>query len=86
VRVPLSWLAEFTEVAATPAEIGEALTRCGFELASIETVPDQGDGPGDTVLDLEITANRPDCLSIRGMAREVALRSGSPSSRGRDDG
>ncbi|MBP1604834.1 MAG: pheT [Acidobacteria bacterium] len=73
MRVPVSWLAEFTEVAATPAEIGDALTRCGFELASIETVPDQGDGPGDTVLDFEITANRPDCLSIRGMAREVAL-------------
>ena len=27
-------------------------------------------GSGDTVLDLEITPNRPDCLSIMGMARE----------------
>ena len=26
---------------------------------------------GDTVLDLEITPNRPDCLSMQGMAREV---------------
>lgn len=29
-------------------------------------------GKSDTVLDLEITPNRPDCLSICGMAREVA--------------
>lgn len=28
-------------------------------------------GMGDTVLDLEITPNRPDCLSMVGMAREV---------------
>ena len=28
-------------------------------------------GASDTVLDLEITPNRPDCLSLRGMAREV---------------
>jgi phenylalanyl-tRNA synthetase beta chain len=28
-------------------------------------------GSGDTVLDLEITPNRPDCLSVVGMAREV---------------
>lgn len=28
-------------------------------------------GSGDTVLDLEITPNRPDCLSVAGMAREV---------------
>lgn len=28
-------------------------------------------GMSDTVIDLEITPNRPDCLSMRGMAREV---------------
>lgn len=28
-------------------------------------------GAGDTVLDLEITPNRPDCLSVAGFAREV---------------
>ena len=39
----------------------------GFEVASIEPV-----GQGDAVIDLEITANRPDCLSVLGLAREVA--------------
>ena len=33
-------------------------------------------GKSDTVLDLEITPNRPDCLSIRGLAREFAAMNG----------
>lgn len=33
-------------------------------------------GQGDTVLDLEITFNRPDCLSHFGIAREIAAKSG----------
>jgi phenylalanyl-tRNA synthetase beta chain len=33
---------------------------------------------GDTVLDIDITANRPDCLSVVGIAREVAALSGQP--------
>jgi len=31
---------------------------------------------GDTILDLEVTPNRPDCLSIIGLAREVAALTG----------
>ncbi len=31
---------------------------------------------GDTILDLEVTPNRPDCLSIIGIAREVAALTG----------
>jgi phenylalanyl-tRNA synthetase beta chain len=33
-------------------------------------------GPPETVLDLEITPNRPDCLSMMGVARELAALSG----------
>jgi phenylalanyl-tRNA synthetase beta chain len=35
-----------------------------------------GDYLGDTVLDLDVTPNRPDCLSVVGIAREVAALSG----------
>ena len=40
--------------------------------------PSGGDGGrgGDVVLDFEITANRPDCMSVMGMAREVATAYG----------
>ncbi len=33
--------------------------------------------PGDTVLDLEITPNRPDLLSVTGIAREIAALTGA---------
>lgn len=33
-------------------------------------------GKSDIVLDLEITPNRPDCLSIRGLSREIAAMNG----------
>ena len=32
----------------------------------------------DQVLEVEVTPNRPDCLSIRGMAREIAAVTGAP--------
>lgn len=35
-------------------------------------------GPPETVLELEITPNRPDCLCMIGIAREVAALSGKP--------
>ncbi len=34
--------------------------------------------PGDTVLDLEITPNRPDLLSVAGIAREIGTLTGKP--------
>ncbi len=36
-------------------------------------------GLANTVLDLEITPNRPDCLSVAGVAREVGALTGKPS-------
>jgi phenylalanyl-tRNA synthetase beta chain len=50
----------------------------GFAVESIEAGPD---GP---VIDFEVTANRPDCMSIVGMAREVAAACALPLGTGRD--
>lgn len=36
-----------------------------------------GDYLGDTILDLDITPNRPDCLSVIGIAREIASLTGT---------
>jgi phenylalanyl-tRNA synthetase beta chain len=68
MKILLSWLREFVDVTAPPAELGHTLSMRGFELASIEEAP----GTSDAVLDFEITANRPDCLSVLGLARETA--------------
>ena len=74
MKVPVSWLRDFVDVSASPEELGEMLTSRGFELSSIEraNIVPLGSDPGtDAVLDFEVTANRPDALSIIGFAREV---------------
>jgi phenylalanyl-tRNA synthetase beta chain len=66
VKIVVSWLCDFVEVPAPPEELGRRLSMVGFELASVEK------RTGDAVLDFEITANRPDALSVLGLAREAA--------------
>ena len=63
----VSWLRDFVDVTASAEEIAETLGLRGFEVAAIEPLDDD-----DAVIDFEVTANRPDCLSVLGLAREVA--------------
>jgi phenylalanyl-tRNA synthetase beta chain len=74
MRLVVSWLRDFVEIKASPEEIAETLGLRGFEVASVEPLPNHETHPNeaDAVIDLEITANRPDCLSVMGLAREVA--------------
>ena len=66
MKVLLSWIREFVDVKASAEEIGTLMSVRGLPLEGLET---HGD---DAVMDFEVTANRPDCLSIRGIAREIA--------------
>jgi phenylalanyl-tRNA synthetase beta chain len=76
MRLLISWVREFVDVKASPEEIAAKLALRGFEVASIEPFgePDGLDG----VVDFEVTANRPDCLSVLGFAREIATAYGLP--------
>lgn len=66
MRVPFEWLKELVNVTATAEEVAETLTMIGFEVEAVETMED------DTVFEVNVTPNRPDCLSIIGIAREVS--------------
>ena len=68
MRLVLSWLRDFVDIKAPAEEIAEKIGLRGFEVASVE----------DDVIDFEVTANRPDCLSVIGLAREVATAFGIP--------
>jgi len=63
---PLSWLKEYVDITLTPKQLGEKLTEVGLGCEKITKTSD------DVIFELEITPNRPDCLSIIGIAREVA--------------
>ena len=67
MRLLVSWVRDFVDVAASPTELADMLTLRGFEVAAVESTDD-----GDAVIDFEVTANRPDCLSVLGFAREIA--------------
>ena len=69
MKLVLSWLREFVEVQASAGDVAQTLALRGFEVASIEPL----DG-GDAVIDFEVTANRPDALSVIGLARELPRR------------
>ncbi|HXC46997.1 MAG TPA: phenylalanine--tRNA ligase subunit beta [Candidatus Sulfotelmatobacter sp.] len=65
MKVSYNWLKEFVDIAASPEEVASRLALSGTNIASIET------GAHGAVIDAEITSNRPDCLGMLGIAREV---------------
>lgn len=66
MKVSYNWLKDYVKIGLTPQELAERLTMVGLEVTGMEEVA------GDQVMDIEVTTNRPDCLSIIGVAREVA--------------
>jgi phenylalanyl-tRNA synthetase beta chain len=78
VKVVLSWIRDFVDVPGTAEEIGARMSMRGLALEGLERLTggvlppwSTHQGP-DAVLDFDVTANRADCLSIRGIAREIA--------------
>ncbi len=67
IKILDSHLREHLETKAKPADIAKALS---LTSASIERVEPYGDG--DVVYSVEVTTNRPDMVSVRGLAREAA--------------
>jgi phenylalanyl-tRNA synthetase beta chain len=68
MKFAYSWVASYLPgPAPDPKEMGERLTAVGFIVEGVE-------GAGaSTVYDVEITANRPDGMNHRGIAREAAV-------------
>lgn len=65
MKVAYNWLKEFVEVSASPQEVASRLALSGTNVAGIEN------NSHGAVIDAEVTSNRPDCLGMLGIAREV---------------
>lgn len=70
-----SWLREWVNPALTRDELATALTMAGLEVDELAPLGQ------DYIFDIAITPNRGDCLSVRGIAREVAALTHSPMLR-----
>jgi len=72
MKVPLSWLEQYVNL-PPEQELLPRLTEIGHMLDGSATLPG-----GQRVISLEIRQNRPDCLSIFGIAREVGAAFSTP--------
>jgi phenylalanyl-tRNA synthetase beta chain len=70
MKVSLNWLSDYIETGLDTEKTAEVFSDLGFPCEGIEHIGD------DTVLDVEVTSNRGDCLSLLGIARELAAATG----------
>lgn len=73
MKITYNWLKEYCDFRLSPEGVAEVLTAAGLVVTGTRTIPD-----GDYVLEIEVTSNRPDCLGVIGIAREVAALTQSP--------
>lgn len=66
MRISFDWIKDFVDITASADETAHRLTMAGLEIEGLETID------ADVVMEVNVTPNRPDCLNILGIAREVA--------------
>jgi phenylalanyl-tRNA synthetase beta chain len=68
--VNYNWLSEWVEIKTPPEELADFLAKIGIEVEEVEEIS------GDTIYKIDITPNRGDLLSVIGIAREIAAKTG----------
>lgn len=71
MRVPLEWLKAFVPIRLKAERLASALTMAGLEVEAVEQVG------SDVIFEVGVTPNRADCLSVVGIAREIAAVTGA---------
>src|SRR3989344_6772815 len=65
IKIVDSWLREFLDTKASASQIANQLSLTSVSVERTEKVGD------DTIYDIEVTTNRPDLMSVIGIAKEV---------------
>lgn len=66
MKCSITWLREWVNTGENLEKLSDTLTMSGLEVEELAT-----DG-NDQVIDIAITPNRGDCMSVKGLAREIA--------------
>ncbi|MCA1608632.1 MAG: phenylalanine--tRNA ligase subunit beta, partial [Acidobacteria bacterium] len=70
MNISYNWLKDIIDIGVPAETLAENLTRVGLAVEGVNRMAD------DAILDIDLTSNRPDCLSHLGIAREVAAITG----------
>ncbi|MHC4439621.1 MAG: phenylalanine--tRNA ligase subunit beta [Planctomycetota bacterium] len=70
MKISLNWLSDYIKTDYSAERVAETLSDLGFPCEGMEKLAD------DTVIDIEVTSNRGDCLGYIGVARELAAATG----------
>jgi phenylalanyl-tRNA synthetase beta chain len=68
MKISYQWLGDFLDLDVDASGLASLLTKVGLAVEEIEELGN------DSVLDVEVTTNRPDCLNHFGIAREIAAQ------------
>ena len=66
MKILYSWLRDYVDIDLPVEKLAQTLSDLGFPAEGIEYLDD------DTVIDIEVTSNRGDCLGYMGIAREIS--------------
>src|SRR5438105_1001144 len=66
MKISWQWLKEFVDIDVSPQQLAADLTNVGVVVETVEPLE------ADFLFELDLTTNRPDCLSHVGVAREVS--------------
>ncbi|MFQ5817899.1 MAG: phenylalanine--tRNA ligase subunit beta [Terriglobia bacterium] len=72
MKILLEWIKQFVEIPVRVERLRHDLTMCGVAVEGVE------ESPAGTLLELDLTTNRPDLLGHYGVAREVSVLYGKP--------
>ncbi|MCP4230966.1 MAG: phenylalanine--tRNA ligase subunit beta [bacterium] len=70
MKYSLKWLNDYCAISVKPEELAHIITFLGLEVESIEEYKD------DYILDVDVTPDMAHCLSMVGLAREIAIGTG----------
>lgn len=66
MKISYNWLKELVDIDLPPRDLAAPLTMAGLAVDAVES------HGNDSILEFDLTSNRPDCLSHLGLAREAA--------------
>jgi phenylalanyl-tRNA synthetase beta chain len=77
MKFTFNWLAEFVAFDSSPQALAKLLTMAGLEVESLTVLRESETEREDWLFEVAVTPNRGDCLSLVGIAREVAALTGA---------